>query len=60
MVFKRKRGAAADKKDAAEIKKKDPKEAWPKYYQANFYAYADAHKEKPKADVSDFDCVIHI
>ncbi|XP_060958279.1 uncharacterized protein LOC115715759 [Cannabis sativa] len=51
MVFKRKRGAAADKKDAAEIKKKDPKEAWPKYYQANFYAYADAHKEKPKADV---------
>ncbi|XP_060969521.1 uncharacterized protein LOC133036795 [Cannabis sativa] len=34
-----------------EIKKKDPKEAWPKYYQANFYAYADAHKEKPKADV---------
>ena len=31
MVYKRKRGAAADKKDAAEIKKKDPKEAWAKY-----------------------------
>ncbi|XP_060969661.1 uncharacterized protein LOC133036907 [Cannabis sativa] len=49
MVYKRKRRSAADKKDATEIKKKDSKKAWAN--QANFYAYADAHKEKSKADV---------
>ncbi|XP_030485620.1 uncharacterized protein LOC115702312 [Cannabis sativa] len=46
------------KKDATEIKKKDSKEAWAKYYQANFKAYVATHADKSKADVGDLECVM--